>query len=135
MLDVNATGTADHLLGASAGSRTLATTVQTVLTRAEATDRRTLTATDAVPSQSSDVGAVPGFYVVLGSVLAGYLLAASLSNARGARLTTFRRTQQQLAARELTQPPHHPGERRCGSRRDPGVWRGRQRARNSSPRV
>jgi hypothetical protein len=56
-----------------------------VITAAHAKQHRTLAATDGVAPQSGDAGAVPGFYLGLGCILAGYLLAASLSNARPAR--------------------------------------------------
>ncbi|MBN1093230.1 hypothetical protein JKP75_12080 [Blastococcus sp. TML/M2B] len=69
-----------------------------MLTAVEDEQGRTLAVSDAVPHQSGDPQGSSAFYVAVGAVLAGYLLAAVLGMAKGARPATFRRTLWRLAA-------------------------------------
>jgi hypothetical protein len=65
--------------------------VERVITAAEAEQHRTVVVQDAVPRQAGDGQGSSGFYLVIGCVLAGYLLAALLGMAQGTRPATFRR--------------------------------------------
>jgi hypothetical protein len=98
VLLVDPTGTQDTLLVASGGGAAVSTAAERVITAAEATQQRTLTVTDAVPHQSGDTQGSSVFYVAISAVLAGYLLAAVLGMAKGARPATFRRTLWRLGA-------------------------------------
>ncbi len=98
VLIVDATGTRDQLLVASGGGAAVASAVERVLTQAEAAQQRTVSVTDAVPHQDGDAQGSSVFYVVISAVLAGYLLAAVLGMAKGARPATFRRVLWRLAA-------------------------------------
>jgi hypothetical protein len=93
---VDPSGTKDRLLVASGGGVTIANALKLVFTAADATQKRTVSFVDVAPHQSGDESGGSVFYVVLGCVLAGYLLAASISSARGARPATLRRTRWRL---------------------------------------
>jgi len=97
-LVVNTSGTTDTLLVASAGGPALATAVERVLTEVEATQGRTVTTVDVVASESGDGRALTGFYAVVGWLVGGYLAAAALGVASGARPATLRRTVIRLGA-------------------------------------
>jgi len=97
-LVVDPAGTQDTLLVAGGGGVAMTTAVQRIFTGAEAVQQRTLAVDDVVPPQSGDPQGNSAFYVVVGAVLAGYLLAAVLGMAKGARPATFRRTLWRLGA-------------------------------------
>ncbi|WP_199583144.1 DUF3533 domain-containing protein [Blastococcus sp. TF02-09] len=97
-LVVDVAGTQDTLLVASGGGVSMTTAVQRIFTEAEATRQRSLVVDDVVPHQPGDPQGTSGFYVVVGAVLAGYLLAAVLGMAKGARPATFRRALWRLGA-------------------------------------
>jgi hypothetical protein len=80
---VNTAGTTDQLLYASGGGEAVASTVQQAATQIEARYHRHITATDLVPLQSGDGRGLTGFYLVIGWVIGGYLMAAMLGMARG----------------------------------------------------
>ncbi|TNM59946.1 DUF3533 domain-containing protein [Streptomyces sp. NP160] len=98
VLVTSPTSTQDQLLVTTAGGAATATAVQTVLTRAEATQGRTLAVQDVLPAASGDARGLSGFYLVTGWVVGGYLLAALLGVARGARPATLRRAVIRLGA-------------------------------------
>jgi len=91
-LILNPQGTRDVLLVASGGGASVVTAVQTVLERAERSQGRTLAVRDVVPLQSGDGRGLTGFYLVIGWVVGGYLLASLLAIATGARTPTRHRT-------------------------------------------
>ncbi|MEW1725037.1 DUF3533 domain-containing protein [Streptomyces sp. NPDC093109] len=95
---VDARGTEDTLLVASGGGKAEADAVTTVITRADATRGRTVTAEDIVPLQSGDGRGLSGFYLVIGWIVGGYLVAALLSVASGSRPLTARRAVFRLGA-------------------------------------
>jgi hypothetical protein len=95
---VDPTGTEDTLLVATGQGAAISAAVERIFTAAEASQQRTVAVTDAVPHQSGDPQGSSVFYVAVGAVLAGYLLAAVLGMAKGARPATFRRTLWRLAA-------------------------------------
>ncbi|MDA8267280.1 MAG: DUF3533 domain-containing protein [Actinomycetota bacterium] len=88
---VNPAGKTDSLFVASGGGAALATAVEDVFAHVEAAVHRTMTVTDAVPSQSGDARGLSGFYLVIGWLVGGYLVAALLGIAKGARPATTRR--------------------------------------------
>jgi hypothetical protein len=57
-----------------------------------------VTVTDIVPVQRGDFRGVTGFYLVIGWIVGGYLVAALLGVASGARPATFRRALNRLIA-------------------------------------
>ncbi len=95
---VDPAGTEDTLLVATGQGAAISTAVERVITAVAAGQQRTVTVTDAVPHQSGDPQGSSAFYVTVGAVLAGYLLAAVLGMAKGARPATFRRTLWRLGA-------------------------------------
>ncbi|KUJ65603.1 hypothetical protein ACZ90_45715 [Streptomyces albus subsp. albus] len=84
-LIVNPASRTDTLLVSGAGGASTATALETVLTRAEATQHRTLSVVDAVPAQSGDARGLTSFYLVVGWTVGGYLLASLLGVAKGPR--------------------------------------------------
>jgi hypothetical protein len=91
-------GTTDSLLIASGGGAALSTAVKDVFTQVEVAEHRTLTVTDAVPEQPGDYRGLSGFYLVVGWLVGGYLVAALLGIAKGARPATTRRAIHRLIA-------------------------------------
>lgn len=68
----------DVLLVASAEGTSVSGAVETVLTRADAAQGRTLRVEDVVAPQPGDARGLSGFYLVTGWIVGGYLLAALL---------------------------------------------------------
>lgn len=95
---VDPVGTTDSLLVASGGGAALSTAVKDVFTQVEVAVHRTLTVTDAVPEQPADYRGLSGFYLVVGWLVGGYLVAALLGIAKGARPATTRRAIHRLIA-------------------------------------
>ncbi len=91
-------GTTDTLLVAEAGGTSVSAAVTTVLTRVEAAQQRTLTVQDLVPLQAGDGRGLTGFYLVIGWIVGGYLVAALLGVATGARPANPRRALFRLGA-------------------------------------
>lgn len=90
-LIVNATGSTDTLLVASGGGVSVVTAVEQVTTQIEGTEHRTVNVVDLVPLQRGDARGLAGFYLVVGWIVGGYLVAAVLGIARGARPANPRR--------------------------------------------
>ncbi|MFC6152181.1 ABC transporter permease [Nocardioides yefusunii] len=84
-LVVDPAGTQDTLLVASARGESLKGAVQQVLTAVETEQQRTLASEDVVPLQDGDARGMSGFYLVIGWLVGGYLVAALLGVAKGAR--------------------------------------------------
>ena len=95
---INTAGTTDRLLTASANGASTAAAVQAVLEQVEATQKRTLTVVDAVPVQPGDSRGLSGFYLVIGWIVGGYLVAALLGVSKGARPANGRRAVIRLLA-------------------------------------
>jgi hypothetical protein len=91
VLIVNPTGKTDALLVASGGGAATATAVEDVIAQAEAAQHRTATVTDTVPAQPGDARSLSGFYLVIGWLVGGYLVAALLGIATRARPAGTRR--------------------------------------------
>ncbi len=91
VLILSPVGSTDALLVASGGGAATAIAVEDVIARAEAAQHRRATVTDAVPAQPGDARSLSGFYLVVGLLIGGYLVAALLSIATRARPATIRR--------------------------------------------
>lgn len=97
-LVVDPAGSTDRLLVASASGVPLVTAVQRVVEAVDAGQQRTVTVQDVVPVQGGDGRGLTGFYLVIGWIVGGYLVAALLGVAKGARPATTRRAAIRLAA-------------------------------------
>jgi hypothetical protein len=90
-LVVDPTSKTDVLLVASGGGTSVVTATEQVADRVEASQQRSLTVTEVVPLQAGDGRGLTGFYLVVGWLVGGYLVAALLGIARGAAPPTTRR--------------------------------------------
>ena len=72
--------------------------VQTVITGVETAQQRTVVVEDLVPLQSGDGRGLIGFYLVIGWIVGGYLVAALLGVSAGSRPATTRRAIFRLGA-------------------------------------
>lgn len=88
---VNPVGTTDRLLYAAGGGDAVATTVQEVAGQVEARYHRRIVATDLVPLQPGDGRGLSGFYLVVGWIVGGYLMASLLGVVNGMRHQTARK--------------------------------------------
>jgi hypothetical protein len=90
-LVVSTTSKTDTLLVASADGSSIVTAVEVVIKDAESSLRRTVAVVDVVPLQAGDGRGLTGFYLVIGWIVGGYLVAALLGISSGARPETLRR--------------------------------------------
>jgi len=97
-LVVDPTSTTDELLVASGGGASLATALEQLAEKTSAQQGRTVTVTDVVPLQPGDARGLTGFYLVIGWLVGGYLVASLLGVAKGARPATPRRAAIRLSA-------------------------------------
>ncbi|HEY1827377.1 MAG TPA: hypothetical protein VGF87_05120 [Acidimicrobiales bacterium] len=97
-LVVNIAGKSDTLLVASGAGAAVTEAVETVFDTVEAYQHRTLHIVDVVPTGHGDTGGLSGYYLVTGWIVGGYLMAALLGVAKGARPTTVRRAAVRLIA-------------------------------------
>ncbi|SDO54206.1 hypothetical protein SAMN04515671_1272 [Nakamurella panacisegetis] len=95
---VDPQGTADTLLTSSGGGVSVSGAVTSVIDQVEAAQKRTVTVTDIVPLQGGDGRGLTGFYLVIGWLVGGYLVASLLGVAAGARPATPRRAWFRLIA-------------------------------------
>lgn len=97
MYDVDTSGTTDTLTVASAGGTSVSEALERIATAAGAQNGRTVTVQDAVPLQERDGNGLTGFYLVVGWIIGGYLLAAVLGITGGAKLSSLRDAAVRLA--------------------------------------
>lgn len=97
-LIINPSGTSDTLLVASGGGASVVTAVEQVANQLESAQGRSVTVSDVVPLQTGDGRGLTGFYLVLGWLVGGYLVAALLGIAKGARPANTRRAVIRLLA-------------------------------------
>jgi hypothetical protein len=97
-LVINIRGKTDTLLISSGGGAAVASAVTKVITLLEKTQDRTVIVEDVVPLQSGDNYGLTGFYLVLGWIVGGYLMAALMGVSAGARPATPRRAYFRLGA-------------------------------------
>ncbi|SIR77745.1 ABC transporter permease [Williamsia sterculiae] len=79
------TSDSDTLLIASAGGTSVGTALTKTIGAVDRARGRTVSVTDAVPLQSGDGNGLTGFYLVVGWIIGGYLLAAVLGVLQGAK--------------------------------------------------
>ncbi|MGO8886174.1 MAG: hypothetical protein ACLQI7_21280 [Streptosporangiaceae bacterium] len=91
-LVINPATKTDTLLVASADGSAEASAVEQVITAAEASQHRSVTVTVIVPLQRGDFHGLTGYYLVIGWIVGGYLVAALLGVASDAKRATRRRT-------------------------------------------
>lgn len=97
-LVINIFGKTDTLLVSSGGGATVANAVTKAITLLEATQKRTVIVEDVVPLQSGDNYGLTGFYLVIGWIVGGYLMASVMGVSAGARPATPRRAYFRLGA-------------------------------------
>jgi hypothetical protein len=95
---VDTSGTQDRLLVATARGATLTTAVEQIAQQVATQQGRTITTTDVVPLQAGDARGLSGFYLTIGWLVGGYLVASLLGVAKGARPADLRRAVIRLGA-------------------------------------
>jgi hypothetical protein len=84
-------GASDTLLVAGAEGGAVSSALTEVLTQVDAAQQRTLTATDAIPADAADARGLSAFYLAVGWVVGGYLVASIIGVSSGPRPLTRRR--------------------------------------------
>lgn len=97
-LVVDPTGKEDRLLVASGGGAAVVTALEEVVGQVEQAQGRQIAVTDIVPLQSGDARGLTGFYLAVGWIVGGYLVASLLGVAKGSRPATPRRAVIRLLA-------------------------------------
>ena len=92
------TGTQDTLLVAGAEGGAVSTALEQVLTQVEGAQQRTLTTTDAIPAGAGDARGLSAFYLAVGWVVGGYLVASIIGISAGSRPLTRARGATRLGA-------------------------------------
>ncbi|MFV0136864.1 DUF3533 domain-containing protein [Streptomyces sp. HMX87] len=100
-LVVNPGGGRDTLLVASGGGTVLASTLESLVTRLEQAEGRTLRTVDVAPASPQDFDGLSSFYLVVGWCVGGYLCASILAISTGARPANPRRASIRLIAMAL----------------------------------
>jgi hypothetical protein len=95
---VDTGSTTDRLLVTSAGGASVVSAVTSVISRVDAAQHRSVAVIDLVPAQRGDQGGLAGFYLVIGWIVGGYLVASLLGVARGSRPANARRAVFRLGA-------------------------------------
>ncbi|MFF5937484.1 DUF3533 domain-containing protein [Streptomyces sp. NPDC012508] len=82
---VNPARTTDTLLVASGGGTVLASAMESLFTRLEGAQQRTVRTVDVAPASPQDFDGLSAFYLVVGWCVGGYICAAVLAISSGAR--------------------------------------------------
>jgi hypothetical protein len=82
------TGAADSLLVSSAEGGAVSSALTEVLTRVDAAQQRTLSTDDAAPAATGDARGLSAFYLAVGWVVGGYLVASIIGVSAGSRPLT-----------------------------------------------
>jgi hypothetical protein len=82
------TSTEDTLLVAGAEGGAVSSTLTEVLSQVDAAQQRTLTTTDAIPADAGDARGLSAFYLAIGWVVGGYLVASIIGVSSGSRPST-----------------------------------------------
>ncbi|WP_318217930.1 DUF3533 domain-containing protein [Streptomyces sp. SCL15-6] len=90
-LIVDPEGGTDTLLVASGGGTVLATTLEGIVGKLEAAERRSVRTVDVAPASAQDFDGLSSFYLVVGWCVGGYLCASILAISTGARPANPRR--------------------------------------------
>lgn len=88
----------DELLVAGGGGASLVTALEQTFEQVEQQRGGAVTTTDLVPLQSGDARGLSGFYLTIGWLVGGYLVASLLGVAKGSRPANPRRAAIRLAA-------------------------------------
>lgn len=100
-LIVDPRGTTDTLLVASGGGTVLSNALETIATKVDATQKRTVKAVDVAPASSRDFDGLSSFYLVVGWCVGGYLCASIMSISAGSKPTSPQRAAIRLATMAL----------------------------------
>ncbi|CAL9411758.1 hypothetical protein SUDANB176_01679 [Streptomyces sp. enrichment culture] len=100
-LIVDPGGGGDTLLVASGGGTALATTLESLVTRLERAEGRTVRTLDVAPASPQDFDGLSSFYLVVGWCVGGYLCASILAVSTGARPANPRRAAIRLTVMAL----------------------------------
>ncbi|WP_436736247.1 DUF3533 domain-containing protein [Streptomyces sp. BBFR102] len=100
-LVVNPEGTTDQLLVASGGGTVLATSLERIVTEAEAAEDRQVRTVDIAPASREDFNGLSSFYLAVGWCVGGYLTASLLALSAGERPANGRRAAIRLACMAL----------------------------------
>ncbi len=84
VLDLAASGP-DTLMVTTAAGAAVSTALETIVTTVDRQQNRTVTVVDTIPAGRGDARGLSAFYLVVGWVVGGYLVAALLAMAGGAR--------------------------------------------------
>ncbi|MFE0646084.1 DUF3533 domain-containing protein [Streptomyces sp. NPDC058877] len=84
-LIVDPLGRTDTLLVASGGGTVLASALETIFTKVEAVQGRTVRTVDVAPASPEDFDGLSAFYLVVGWCVGGYICAAILAISSGSR--------------------------------------------------
>jgi len=95
---VDAVGSVDRLLEASASGVSAATAMTDVMQRVEAHVHRTVVVDDIRPPLLGDHNSLTSFYLVIGWIIGGYLAAAMLGVSSGSRPANVNRATVRLSA-------------------------------------
>jgi hypothetical protein len=98
VLEVSPASSTDRLIQASASGPSAATAVADVLKAAEARSGRRLAVTDIRPAAPGDHNGLSAFYLVIGWMVGGYLVASILAISVGERSESLTRAGVRLAA-------------------------------------
>ncbi|AZM52422.1 DUF3533 domain-containing protein [Streptomyces sp. WAC 01529] len=90
-LVVDPRGTTDTLLVASGGGTALSRTLTTLLTEADAAEKRTVKTVDVAAASDKDFNGLSSFYLVVGWCVGGYLCASILAISAGSRAANLPR--------------------------------------------
>lgn len=90
--------TTDTLYVATGGGSAQATALEAVIDKVEAVQHRNVSIHDLVPAQPGDARGLSGFYLVIGWMVGGYLMASMLGMVRGARPANVRHALLRLLA-------------------------------------
>ena len=82
------TGTEDTLLVSGAEGGAVSSALTEVLTRVDAAQQRTLTTDDVLPAATGDARGLSAFYLAVGWVVGGYLVASIIGVSAGSRPLT-----------------------------------------------
>lgn len=94
-------GTTDRLEVASAAGATVSAALVSIVGGIDQSQIRTVVATDVIPAGRGDARGLSAFYLVVGWMVGGYLVAAILGIAKGSRPTSRTRGVLRLAALAL----------------------------------
>ncbi|MGW6569026.1 DUF3533 domain-containing protein [Streptomyces sp. NPDC054975] len=98
---VNPAGTTDTLLVASGGGTVLSSALDTLFTKVEAANGRTVRTVDIAPASPQDFDGLSAFYLVVGWCVGGYICAAILAISAGSRPANRERAVIRLGALAL----------------------------------